>query len=241
MHKDNMEHPRLPDLPRRRMLKQSAIGFGHLALTALLAGQARAAPVDPAHPLAPRDPHFPARAKRVIFLFMKGGPSHIDTFDYKPKLTADDGKELPFDKPRVQFADTGTLLKSPWKFTPHGKNGMLVSELFPHLAQRVDDICFLHSVHGTNAAHGGAMLKLHTGSDNFVRPSMGAWVNYGLGTENQDLPGFITICPTLAHGGMKKLGFRFPAGALPGYATGSCQPSLHPGQGEIHDQPLAEA
>ena len=217
MHKDNPDHPLLPDLPRRRMLKQSAIGFGHLALAALLAEQSPAAPVDPAHPLAPRHPHFPARAKRVIFLFMKGGPSHIDTFDYKPKLTADDGKELPFDKPRVQFSDTGRLLKSPWKFTPHGEHGMLVSELFPHLAQRVDDICFLHSVHGTNAAHGGALLKLHTGSDNFVRPSMGAWINYGLGTDNQDLPGFLTICPTLAHGGVKNWGSAF----LPAHYQGT--------------------
>ncbi len=209
MQTDKLEHPLLPVLSRRRMLKQSAIGFGHLALTALLADQSRAVPVDPEHPLAPRDPHFPARAKRVIFLFMKGGPSHLDTFDYKPKLQADDGKELPFDKPRVQFADTGKLLKSPWKFKPYGKNGMLVSELFPHVAQCVDDICFLHSVHGTNAAHGGALLKLHTGSDNFVRPSMGAWINYGLGTENQDLPGFLTICPTLAHGGVKNWGSAF--------------------------------
>jgi hypothetical protein len=133
---------------------------------------------------------------------MKGGPSHVDTFDFKPKLQRDDGKELPFAKPRVQFAKTGKLLASPWKFRKNGESGIAVSELFPHVAECVDDLCILNAVHGTNAAHGGALLKLHTGSDNFVRPSMGSWITYGLGTENQDLPGFITICPTLAHGGV---------------------------------------
>jgi hypothetical protein len=208
----------LPLLNRRRMLKQSAIGFGHLAFSAMLARQAVA---DPLHPLAARRPHLPARAKRVIFLFMKGGPSHLDTFDYKPKLMADDGKELPFDKPRVQFAKTGTLLKSPWKFRPYGEDGMMVSELFPNVARQVDNICFLHSVHGTNAAHGGALLKLHTGSDNFVRPSMGSWITYGLGSENQDLPGFITICPTLAHGGVKNWGSAFLPAEFQGTPLGN--------------------
>jgi hypothetical protein len=168
-------------------------------------------------PLAPRAPHFPARAKRVIFLFMKGGPSHLDTFDYKPKLQQDHGKPLPFAKPRVQFAPTGTLLQSPWKFQQHGESGIPVSELFPHVARHVDDLCLVHSMYGSNAAHGGALLKLHTGSDNFVRPSMGAWITYGLGTENQNLPGFITICPTLAHGGVKNWGAAF----LPAYYQGT--------------------
>lgn len=153
--------------------------------------------------------HFPPRAKRVIFLFMKGGPSHVDTFDYKPQLQKDDGKPLPFEKPRVQFAATGNLLGSPWKFKPYGESGIQVSELFPHVGELVDDICFLNSLHGTNAAHGGALLKLHTGSDNFVRPSMGSWIHYGLGSENENLPGFITICPTLAHGGVKNWGSAF--------------------------------
>ncbi|MFO0179315.1 MAG: DUF1501 domain-containing protein, partial [Planctomyces sp.] len=126
-----------------------------------------------------------------------------------PKLQQDDGKSLPFAKPRVQFAPTGNLLGSPWRFRQHGQSGIPVSELFPHVARCVDDICFLNSCHGTNAAHGGAALKLHTGSDNFVRPSMGAWVSYGLGTENQNLPAFITICPTLAHGGRNNWGSAF--------------------------------
>jgi len=153
----------------------------------------------------------------VIFLFMKGGPSHVDTFDEKPLLTRDDGKPFPFEKPRVQFAPTNNLLASPWKFTKHGECGQPVSELFPHVAQCVDDICFLHSLHGTNAAHGGALLKLHTGSDAFTRPSMGAWVTYGLGTENHNLPAFITICPTLAHGGVKNWSNAF----LPAWSQGT--------------------
>jgi hypothetical protein len=132
-------------------------------------------------------------------------------------LQRDDGKELPFAKPRVQFAPTSKLLRSPWKFAPHGACGKLVSELFPHTAGMVDEICFLHSVHGSNAAHGGASLKLHTGSDRFVRPSMGSWVTYGLGTENANLPGFITICPTLAHGGVKNWSSAF----LPAYYQGT--------------------
>ncbi len=186
---------------RRQALSQSAIGFGWLAASALL-GRTSGAEM-----LA--GSRFPVRARRVIFMFMKGGPSQVDTFDPKPKLDADHGKELPFAKPRVQFAKTGVLLKSPWKFQQYGESGCPVSELFPHVAKHVDDICFLHGVHGTNAAHGGAALKLHTGSDTFVRPGMGAWVNYGLGTENENLPGFITICPTLAHGGVNNWGAAF--------------------------------
>ncbi|HVW00001.1 MAG TPA: DUF1501 domain-containing protein, partial [Planctomycetaceae bacterium] len=208
-------------LSRRRMLKQSAVGFGHLALAAMLADEARAEPARIVDPLTARAPHFPARAKRVIFLFMKGGPSHVDTFDPKPLLDRDDGKPLPFDKPRVQFAPTGNLLKSPWKFQKYGESGIEVSELFPHVAQHVDELCLIHSLHGTNAAHGGALLKLHTGSDNFVRPSMGSWITYGLGTENQNLPGFITICPTLAHGGVNNWSSAFLPAAFQGTPLGN--------------------
>ncbi len=191
---------------RRQMLKNAAVGFGHLALASLLNDESHAAAPNP---LIPRAPHFTPRAKRVVFLLMVGGPSAVDTFDYKPKLQADDGKPFPFEKPRVQFAPTGNLLKSPWRFAQHGQSGLWVSELFPNVAKHVDDLCMLASCHGTNAAHGGALMKLHTGSDNFVRPSMGSWVTYGLGSENQNLPGYLTICPTLAHGGMKNWGSAF--------------------------------
>lgn len=193
-------------ISRRQALSQAAVGFGSLALASMLLKKGFAAEQAPS---SAKSGHFPARAKRVIFLFMKGGPSQVDTFDPKPLLDRDDGKPCPFAKPRVQFAATGNLLKSPWKFQQHGESGMWVSDLFPHLAGCVDDLCMVHSVHGTNPAHGGASLKLHTGSDNFVRPSIGSWVSYGLGTENADLPAFVTICPTLAHGGINNWGSAF--------------------------------
>lgn len=189
-----------PVLTRREMLRTSSAGFGSLALAALFADEARAAAKSD-DPLAPKPPQFPPKAKRVIFLFMHGGPSHVDTFDYKPRLTKDNGKPLPFDKPRVFSAQTGNLLASPWKFKQYGACGSWVSEVFPHVAGRVDDMCIINSMHGSNSRHGGALLELHTGSDTFVRPSMGSWITYGLGTENQNLPGYITICPTLTHGG----------------------------------------
>ncbi|QDU36335.1 hypothetical protein Mal4_06200 [Maioricimonas rarisocia] len=201
---------------RRHLLKTSAVGFGHLALQALL-GQESSAQAASTNPLIPQQPHHPPRARRIVFLFMKGGPSHVDTFDPKPLLDRDHGKPLPFDLPRVTFAKQGNLLKSPWKFHQYGESGLPVSELFPNVARHVDDLCVLRSVYGTNPAHGGALLKLHTGSDQFVRPSMGSWVTYGLGTENANLPGFITICPTLAHGGVNNWGAAF----LPSYCQGT--------------------
>ncbi|HBL46108.1 DUF1501 domain-containing protein [Gimesia sp.] len=184
-------------ISRRDMLRQSSAGFGSLALAALLGGKSQAGQT----PFEPQ-PHFTPKAKRVIFLFMHGGPSHMDTFDYKPQLQKDSGKPLPFDKPKIFSAQTGNLLGSPWKFQRHGESGAWVSELFPHVAGCVDDLCIINSMYGSNSRHGGALLELHTGSDTFVRPSMGSWITYGLGSENQDLPGFITVCPTLTHGGV---------------------------------------
>jgi Protein of unknown function (DUF1501) len=198
-------------LSRREALRSSALGFGSLALANLLHAADGSNKV----------PHFAPRAKRVIFLFMKGGPSHIDTFDPKPQLDRDDGKAYPGTRPRVVFAKTGNLLKSPWKFKQYGQSGSPVSELFPHVAGCVDDICFVHSLHGTNPAHGGAALKLHTGSDSFVRPSMGAWVAYGLGTENNNLPAFLTVCPTLAHGGVNNWGSAFLPASTQGVPIGN--------------------
>ena len=210
----------LPLQTRRRLLQTSAVGFGQVALTAMLGHEALAesnAVASSVDPLSPQLSHLTSAAKRVVFLFMKGGPSHVDTFDPKPLLERDNGKPLPFDLPRVTFAKQGTLLKSPWKFKRYGECGLPVSELFPNVAKHVDDLCMLRSVHGTNPAHGGALLKLHTGSDQFVRPSMGAWVVYGLGTENQNLPAFVTICPTLAHGGVNNWGSAF----LPAHCQGT--------------------
>ncbi len=197
-----MPHNLPPPLSRRRMLRQCGAGFGNLALLGLLASAGRAAAGSALNPLAARPPLFRPRAKRVIFLFMHGGPSHVDTFDYKPALIRDSGKPLPFGKPRIQFAQTSNLRRSPWEFRPYGQSGAMVSDLFPLVGACADDLCFLKSVHGTNEAHGGALLKLHTGSDNSVRPSMGSWISYGLGSENRNLPSFLTINPTLGHGGV---------------------------------------
>jgi len=211
-----------PAYTRRDMLRVSANGFGLLALADLLAGSARAAdtPIDPKNPLAVRSPHFRPKAKRVIFLFMHGGPSQVDTFDYKPELKKQDGKPYPGQKPRVQFAKTGDLLASPWEFKPGGKSGLLVSDLFPRVRDHADDLCVIRSVHADNSAHGGALLQLHTGSDTFVRPSIGSWLTYGLGSEDQNLPGFITICPTLGHGGVQNWSSAFLPAAFQGTPIG---------------------
>jgi hypothetical protein len=206
-------------LSRRELLRASALGFGNLALLTMLAEQARASEgkPDPRNPLAPKPPQFPARAKRVIFVFLHGGPSQVDTFDPKPLLTRDHGKPYTGEMPRIVSSPTGNLLKSPWEFKHYGQSGIEVSDLFPHVGSCVDDLCFIHSMNGSNSRHGGALLELHTGSDTFVRPSMGSWVTYGLGTENQNLPGFLTICPTLSHGGVNNWSSAF----LPAYTQGT--------------------
>jgi hypothetical protein len=208
-------HPRHPTT-RRDLLRQLGGGFGALAFTGLARAEALAEDA-----LAARVPHFPARAKRVIFLFMHGGPSQVDTFDWKPLLARDDGKPLPFEKPRIQFAPTGNLMRSPWEFAQHGESGAWVSALFPEVAKKVDELCFVKSLHGTNEAHGGALLALHTGSATFVRPSMGSWVVYGLGSESRDLPGFVTLCPTLGHGGVNNWSSAFLPGVYQGTPIGN--------------------
>lgn len=211
------------------MLKQCCGGFGSVALAGLLSDEAmadellrRPSKVNPLElgPLAVRRPHFPPRAKRVIFLFMHGGPSQVDTFDYKPRLQKEHGKPLPFAKPRVQFAETGNLMGSPYKWKQHGESGAWVSEIFPETAKMVDELCIIKGLHGSNPAHGAALLKVHTGSDNFVRPSMGSWITYGLGSENRNLPGFVTICPTLGHGGVNNYSSAFLPAAYHGTSIG---------------------
>ncbi len=142
------------------MLQRSAAGFGHVALAAMLAGE-NASAANVSHAIAAKPPHFPARAKRVLFLFMSGGPSQVDTFDPKPLLQRDDGGKYPFTEPRIKFGETANLLKSPWKFKQYGQSGLPVSDLFPNIGQCVDDLCIIRSIHGTNPAHGGAVLKLH--------------------------------------------------------------------------------
>ena len=157
-----------------------------------------------AGPLAPKAPHFPARAKRVIFLCMEGGPSHVDTFDYKPKLNADDGK--PIGKGRAAAAK---LLGVPLEVQQHGQSGLWISDLFPEVAKQADDLCLLSGMHTDIPNHPQAFVQLHTGHLQFPRPSMGAWVLYGLGTENENLPGFITLGPPINNGGAANYGSAF--------------------------------
>ena len=181
-------------LTRRQMLQSSGTGFGALACGALLAGESGSLASSKPAPTA-------ARAKRVIFLFMHGGPSTLDLFDPKPLLQRDTGKPLPFEGARIVSAKPGNLLASPWSFKQYGESGATVSELLPNIATVADDLCFVRSMNGSNSRHGGALLELHTGSDTFTRPAMGAWINYGLGSDNDNLPGFITINPSGSHGG----------------------------------------
>ncbi|MCA9196719.1 MAG: DUF1501 domain-containing protein [Planctomycetales bacterium] len=189
---------------RREWLQQSSAGFGSLALAGLLSADSPATTASVSgeeSPLSVKSPHFSAQAKRVIFMFMHGGPSQVDTFDYKPELQKRHGQEFPYAKPRIVSSETGKLMASPFRFRQFGQAGIHVSEIFPHTGQLVDDLCIVNSIHGSNSRHGSALLELHTGSDTFIRPSMGSWITYGLGSENQDLPGFLTICPTLGHSG----------------------------------------
>ena len=207
---------------RREMLRHCSAGFGMFALAGLFGEQAQAEAVKKAAgPLAPKAPMFAPKAKRVIFIFMHGGPSQVDTFDPKPLLTRDNGKPYSGPRPRVVFAQTGNLLRSPWEFKKYGQSGIEVSDLFPHVGACVDDLCVIRSMHGDNTAHGGALLQLHTGSDTFIRPSMGSWLTYGLGTENQNLPGFVTICPTLGHGGVQNWSSAFLPAAYQGTPIGN--------------------
>jgi hypothetical protein len=172
------------------------MGFGALGLSGLLASEGLvAAPADQTvSPLTPRQPHFPGKAKRVIHLFMNGGPSHLDTFDPKPSLEKYAGKLLP--KPNLRTErKTGAAFPSPYKFARHGKSGIEVSEIFPHVASCIDDICVIRSMHADVPNHEPSLMLMNCGESRQVRPSMGSWVTYGLGSENQNLPGFIAMCP----------------------------------------------
>ena len=167
---------------RRHFLRASASGFGYLAFAEIAA---RAAAAEKSS-LAPKTPHFSGKAKRVIFLYMDGAPSHLDTFDYKPQLIADDGKAGKYG---------GTLWGSPFKFSQHGESGLWISNLFPNVAKHADDLALIRSMYCDQPAHPSAMVQMHTGNATFVRPSLGAWVGYGLGTENEDMPGFLSLNP----------------------------------------------
>ncbi len=218
---------------RRDFLRLTGSGFGMLALSGLLeadalrsAGASEAgfypAP-NPQHPLAPRPPYLPAKAKHVIWLFMNGGPSQVDTWDYKPELEKHNGQELKgFDKDTGFFVDqVGPIMQSPFKFQQHGKSGTWASEIFPNLAQHVDDMAFLHACHTETNNHSPALFEINTGMSRMGFPSVGAWVTYGLGTESQNLPGFVVMYDTLGRGLPKGYAQNWGAGFLPGIYQGT--------------------
>ena len=206
---------------RRDALKRAACGFGHTAMLGLLGNEAlAAASSEKSAGLTARQGHFQATAKRVIFLFIHGGVSHIDSFDPQPELTKHHGKPSPITKPEFEFATTGNLLKSPWSFRPYGECGMPVSELFPEIGSIVDDIALIRTMQGNQVAHGGASLMLHTGEGVTIRPSLGAWTLYGLGSENDNLPGFVTLSPSTYHGGAQNYGSAFLPATYQGTAIG---------------------
>ena len=213
--------PPMQSFSRREMLKTTACGFGSLALAGLC-GQAGAASHGMANLLSRRS-MFAPRAKRVIFIFMAGGPSHVDTYDFKPELIRNHEKEIDFTG--VRFGTFGKkskrkLMKPLWDFRQYGQCGQHVSELFPHTAQFVDDLCFIKSMQTEGVAHGPSTLFMHTGATNLVRPSVGSWVTYGLGTENQNLPGFVTLQPSASKGGPRNYSSAFLPAIHQGTAIG---------------------
>jgi len=206
------------ELPRTRraMLCQSACGFGGVALSALLTD--RAYGVQTIEPLLPRKPHFTPKCDSVIYLYMDGGPSQVDTWDPKPQLQKDHGKPFSMKIEPTQFNNIGTTLGSPWKFVQHGESGTQVSELFPNIAQHVDDLAVIRSMTSSFSEHTNGNYFLHTGNGQQGRPSMGSWFSYGLGTECQDLPGFIVLDGGLIPpGGLDN----FNSGFLPATYQGS--------------------
>jgi hypothetical protein len=188
-----------PLLSRRSILQNAGLGFGWLAFSSLFGRAASTAPAT--GPLSPKATHFPARAKRVIFLCMRGGPSHVDTFDYKAKLQADSGKEGK--RPGTK------LMGSKWEFKQHGKSGLWISSLFPETAKLADEMCLVRSMQTNLPAHPQAFMNLHTGTSQFIRPSLGSWALYGLGSQNENLPGFLTITPPANFGGAQNYGSAF--------------------------------
>jgi hypothetical protein len=191
-----MHHaPRLADLflTRRQLLARCGMGMGTLALAGLCERETQAAPVS-VNPLAPRRPHFAPRAQRVVHLFMNGGVSHVDTFDPKPLLDKYHGRPLPRANLRTE-RKTGAAMRSPFAFRPHGKSGIPVSELFARTAAHIDDIAVIRSMHAEVPNHEPSLMLMNCGDSRLPRPSMGSWICYGLGTENQNLPGFLAMCP----------------------------------------------
>src|SRR4051794_22705513 len=214
--------PRAEDgsLSRRQLLHRCGMGMGAMALAQLMAQVGFASESSagaPINPLSPKAPQFAGKAKRVIHLFMNGGPSQVDTFDPKPMLDKFAGKTLPGDYLPTE-RKTGAAMPSPFKFQKHGKSGIEVSELFPHVAESIDDICLIRSMQADVPNHEPSLLLMNCGEARMIRPSVGSWVTYGLGSENQNLPGFVVLCP----GGYPiQESQNWQAGFLPGVYQGT--------------------
>ena len=214
-----MHSPSRP-LNRRQMLRQTSTGFGLLALAGLLSDAAYGAVVGPAGPAAPAlpRPHFRPRVKNVIFCYMSGGVSHVDSFDPKPRLAAEAGKPMPFKTERTMFNQDGAIFPSPWEFRRYGRNGTQISDLFPHMGSVADDLCVIRSMTAKFMEHAQANFYFHCGQPFTGFPSLGAWTTYGLGSENRDLPGFVV----LGSGGIPLGGINmFGNGFLPAVHQGS--------------------
>ena len=213
--------PNFADPSRREFLQRAGSGFGAVALSGLLAQQAQSAPT--VNPLSGKPGHFPGRANAVIWIFTNGGPSQVDTWDYKPELAKRDGQELVgFDKNTGFFnGAVGPIMKSPYTFAPHGESGTWVSEIFPHLSRHVDELAFIHSCWTDSNNHAPALFKINTGFTRQGFPCLGSWVTYGLGTENQDLPAFVVMYDTLGRGVPKGHAQNWGAGFLPSIFQGT--------------------
>ncbi len=202
----------------RRHFVQSAVA-GSLLLPGLLSEMLAAHAANAGNPVAPREPQFPAKAKSVIFMFMSGGVSHVDSFDPKPQLFSDHGKQVVLDHPETRNRPgyEKIFLKRPdWKFSPRGMSGIEVSDLFPHVANQIDEISVIRSMHTSHSNHYNATLGMHTGSFTFARPSIGAWLSYGLGTSNQSLPSFLVLAPQMPYAGTQVWASDFLPGAHQG-------------------------
>ena len=222
--------PRKEDrqLSRRQLLRQCGMGMGAVAFANIMAQaglseSAFAEPSGPINPLSPKPSQFAPKAKRVIHLFMNGGPSQVDTFDPKPMLNKHNGKALPMDYLPTE-RKTGAAMASPFKFKKHGKSGIEISDLFPHVAESADELCVIRSMHADVPNHEPSLLLMNCGEARLIRPSMGSWITYGLGSENQNLPGFVVLCP----GGYPiQESQNWQSGFLPGVYQGTYIDSQH--------------
>ncbi len=217
-------------LTRRGLLSKTAGGFGALAASALFGREAAARGFPGDHPLAVKPPHFKARAKNVIFFYMDGGPAQMDTFDPKPELERWDGKPMPIEAPPTQFNNVGTVMASPWKFQRGGESGLEISDLFPKIREQADKLCIIRSMKSKFPEHTAANYFLHTGHNPSGRPSMGAWCAYGLGSEANDLPGYVVV-----EGGL------VPPGGIECYGSGFLNPAFQGSSFRPSGDPVAHA